>query len=128
MSVEAALLAENQQLRDRIDHLEAMLGMTPPPPVWLGLTPQEGRVLGLLAKRERANRDQIYAALYSTRPDADGPEMKIVDVFVCKLRKKLRAADIAIDTLWGVGYGLRDENLAKARRILQAVEEGEAAP
>jgi len=41
----------------------------------------------------------------------DEPELKIVDVFVCKLRKKLVEAtgeDICIQTVWGRGYVLKD--------------------
>jgi two-component system cell cycle response regulator CtrA len=40
----------------------------------------------------------------------DEPELKIIDVFICKLRKKLQAAagDHFIETVWGRGYVLRD--------------------
>jgi len=41
----------------------------------------------------------------------DEPELKIIDVFVCKLRKKLAAAlngENHIETVWGRGYVLRD--------------------
>ncbi len=41
----------------------------------------------------------------------DEPELKIIDVFVCKLRKKLSEAtggDNYIETVWGRGYVLRD--------------------
>ena len=41
----------------------------------------------------------------------DEPELKIIDVFVCKLRKKLVEAtgeDSCIQTVWGRGYGLKD--------------------
>ncbi|ABL72150.1 response regulator transcription factor [Paracoccus denitrificans] len=41
----------------------------------------------------------------------DEPELKIIDVFVCKLRKKLAAAmngESHIETVWGRGYVLRD--------------------
>ncbi len=41
----------------------------------------------------------------------DEPELKIIDVFVCKLRKKLAVAtggDNYIETVWGRGYVLRD--------------------
>ena len=39
------------------------------------------------------------------------PELKIIDVFVCKLRKKLVEAtgeDSCIQTVWGRGYVLKD--------------------
>ena len=41
----------------------------------------------------------------------DEPELKIIDVFVCKLRKKLAQATGGthhIETIWGRGYVLRD--------------------
>ncbi len=40
----------------------------------------------------------------------DEPEMKIIDVFICKLRKKLAQAGAGnlIGTVWGRGYMLRD--------------------
>ena len=41
----------------------------------------------------------------------DEPELKIIDVFICKLRKKLSEAsdgDNRIDTVWGHGYDLRE--------------------
>ena len=41
----------------------------------------------------------------------DEPELKIIDVFICKLRKKLTTAtegENYIETVWGRGYVLRD--------------------
>jgi two-component system cell cycle response regulator CtrA len=41
----------------------------------------------------------------------DEPELKIIDVFVCKLRKRLAQATGGkhyIETVWGRGYMLRD--------------------
>jgi len=40
----------------------------------------------------------------------DEPELKIIDVFICKLRKKLKAVarDHYIETVWGRGYMLHD--------------------
>ena len=42
----------------------------------------------------------------------DEPEMKIIDVFICKLRKKLASAGAGnlIGTVWGRGYMMRDPN------------------
>jgi two-component system cell cycle response regulator CtrA len=49
----------------------------------------------------------------------DEPEMKIIDVFICKLRKKLTSASGGknyIETIWGRGYVMREpsENAASA--------------
>jgi two-component system, cell cycle response regulator CtrA len=40
----------------------------------------------------------------------DEPEVKIIDVFICKLRKKLAQAGVenVIGTVWGRGYMMRD--------------------
>jgi two-component system cell cycle response regulator CtrA len=41
----------------------------------------------------------------------DEPELKIIDVFICKLRKKLASATGGknyIETVWGRGYVLRE--------------------
>jgi two-component system cell cycle response regulator CtrA len=47
----------------------------------------------------------------------DEPEMKIVDVFICKLRKKLANASGGkdyIETVWGRGYVMREQGQAEA--------------
>ena len=50
----------------------------------------------------------------------DEPEMKIIDVFICKLRRKL--ANVSggqdfIETIWGRGYVLRDPKEPEARIV-----------
>src|SRR5207237_330051 len=48
----------------------------------------------------------------------DEPEIKIIDVFICKLRKKLAKASSGkdyIETVWGRGYRLRDPDDNKAK-------------
>ncbi|YBV98388.1 helix-turn-helix domain-containing protein [Phyllobacteriaceae bacterium JZ32] len=49
--------------------------------------------------------EQLMAALYWA--DDEEPLIKIIDVFICKLRKKLRPLDIKIETIWGRGYRLQ---------------------
>jgi len=42
----------------------------------------------------------------------DEPDMKIIDVYMCKLRKKLACASGGkdyIETIWGRGYVMREE-------------------
>jgi two-component system, cell cycle response regulator CtrA len=48
----------------------------------------------------------------------DEPEIKIIDVFICKLRKKLANAlngKDYIETLWGRGYVLREPSEDEAK-------------
>jgi len=50
----------------------------------------------------------------------DEPELKIIDVFICKLRKKLDAVSGSqsfIETVWGRGYVLREPDGTELREI-----------
>lgn len=50
-------------------------------------------------------RARIMDALYAGRC-GDEPDEKVVDVFICKLRKKLKDTGLRIESVWGVGYRL----------------------
>ena len=73
------------------------------------LTGREYSILELLALRKGSTltKDMIMSHLYG---GMDEPEIKIIDVFVCKLRKKLSSADGEnyIETVWGRGYLMRE--------------------
>lgn len=72
------------------------------------LTPSQYRMLELLCLRKgtTVTKEMFFDHLYG---GADEPELKIVDVFMCKTRAKLRAAgDVNIETVWGRGYALHD--------------------
>jgi two-component system cell cycle response regulator CtrA len=74
------------------------------------LTGKEYQMLELLSLRKGATltKEVFLNHLYD---GMDEPEMKIIDVFICKLRKKLAAATFGhhyIETVWGRGYVLRD--------------------
>jgi two-component system cell cycle response regulator CtrA len=76
----------------------------------LHLTGKEYGILGLLSLRKGTTltKEVILNDLYG---GMDEPELKIIDVFICKLRKKLNAAtggENYIETVWGRGYTLRD--------------------
>ena len=79
------------------------------------LTPSEYKVLELLSLRKNSvlTKEMCLNHLYNGLRE---PEVKIIDVFICKLRKKLAAAaegDNQIETVWGGGYMLRDTPEAK---------------
>jgi len=76
----------------------------------LHLTGKEYGILELLSLRKGTTltKEMFLNHLYG---GMDEPELKIIDVFVCKLRKKLSVAthgDNYIETVWGRGYVLRD--------------------
>ena len=73
------------------------------------LTGKEYSILELLVLRKGMvlTKEAFLNHLYG---GMDEPEMKIIDVFICKLRKKLAQAGAGnvIATVWGRGYMLRD--------------------
>jgi len=61
--------------------------------------------LMLWQKKPRlVTREQLMAEAYWLRSDMDEPEIKIIDVLVCKIRRKLAPLGLSIDTVWGRGY------------------------
>jgi two-component system cell cycle response regulator CtrA len=74
------------------------------------LTSKEYQMLELLSLRKGTTltKEMFLNHLYG---GIDEPELKIIDVFICKLRKKLALANNNqhyIETVWGRGYVLRD--------------------
>ena len=74
------------------------------------LTGKEYGILELLSLRKGTTltKEMFLNHLYG---GMDEPELKIIDVFICKLRKKLSTATGGtnyIETVWGRGYVLRD--------------------
>ena len=97
------------------------------------LTGKEYAILELLVLRKGMvlTKEAFLNHLYG---GMDEPEMKIIDVFICKLRKKLASAgaDNLIGTIWGRGYmmrepavdagiGLPEPALPTARRMMTSV-------
>ena len=74
------------------------------------LTGKEYQMLELLSLRKGTTltKEMFLNHLYG---GMDEPELKIIDVFICKLRKKLAevtGGENYIETVWGRGYVLRD--------------------
>jgi two-component system cell cycle response regulator CtrA len=84
----------------------------------LHLTSKEYGIIELLSLRKGSTltKEMFLNHLYG---GMDEPEVKIIDVFICKLRKKMEkispSAGTCIETVWGRGYVLRDPNADKAR-------------
>jgi two-component system cell cycle response regulator CtrA len=83
----------------------------------INLTSKEYSILELLMLRKGTpiKKETFLSHLYG---GIDEPEIKIIDVFVCKLRKKIE--DISggvnyIETLWGRGYCIKDPDEQPAK-------------
>src|SRR6201993_1133841 len=80
------------------------------------LTGKEYGILELLSLRKGTTltKEMFLNHLYG---GMDEPELKIIDVFVCKLRKKMSPApwgENYIETVWARGYVLRDQPTAES--------------
>ncbi len=85
----------------------------------VNLTGKEYQILELLSLRKGTTltKEMFLNHLYG---GMDEPELKIIDVFICKLRKKLAEATGGvnhIETVWGRGYVLRDPVAMDERKV-----------
>lgn len=76
----------------------------------LNLTSKEYSILELLMLRKGTpiKKETFLSHLYG---GIDEPEVKIIDVFICKLRKKIQdscSGENYIETLWGRGYVIKE--------------------
>ena len=83
------------------------------------LTGKEYQMLELLSLRKGTTltKEMFLNHLYG---GMDEPELKIIDVFICKLRKKLAEATGGqnyIETVWGRGYVLREPAAGEETRM-----------
>ena len=92
------------------------------------LTGKEYQMFELLSLRKGTTltKEMFLNHLYG---GMDEPELKIIDVFICKLRKKLAKATATsdnpqgehyIETVWGRGYVLRDPKKGKDEALVAA--------
>jgi two-component system, cell cycle response regulator CtrA len=94
------------------------------------LTGKEYAILELLSLRKGTTltKEMFLNHLYG---GMDEPELKIIDVFICKLRRKLTEAlgsDDCIETVWGRGYVLRDPPSDKDRVKERPITSSEISP
>lgn len=85
------------------------------------LTPKEYDLVELLALRKNQflNKEAVLDSLYTGE---DEPHGKVIDVMVCKIRKKMRIFDISDPflTLWRTGYRLNEEAFTPTAAIMNA--------
>ncbi|MFO1068465.1 MAG: response regulator transcription factor [Geminicoccaceae bacterium] len=88
----------------------------------LHVTGKEYAILELLSLRKGTTltKEMFLDHLYG---GMDEPELKIIDVFICKLRKKIAVAtggEHYIETVWGRGYVLKDPDPVTVRQAAVA--------
>lgn len=107
-------------LRERIALLEREIGLRNAIPLVFALTGSEAKVLSMLVQRGFASKEQLLIACTNDVTGNKVPEIKIVDVYICKIRRKLEKFGIVIETAWGRGYNLDADNRAKVMAYVDA--------
>lgn len=84
-------------------------------------TPNGFKVAQLLIRRFPAmvTKEGIYDNVFLA-DNGDGPEIKIVDVYICKIRPLLAELGLVIETIWGKGYKLVEADALDANAIKEA--------
>lgn len=79
------------------------------------LTLREFQMLSALVQYEVATKATVYRHLYPEARADGGPDFKLMDVYICKLRGKLKPHGIAITSIWGRGWALDPVDREKLR-------------
>lgn len=103
------LRSQQEVIRSRvwdIMRLKEVLGRAYPQlDINFGSTP--AKIIPRLCEGD-ASKFELLSAIYWER--FEQPEVKIIDVFICKIRPFMRAVGYPIETLWGRGYRLSDRD------------------
>jgi hypothetical protein len=93
------------------------------------LTKLEASFMLILLKRDEADKATLHHAVESRRavrpnqPDIqEETDPKMVDVIICKMRKRLKVHGIKIETMWGHGYFMDAANKAAALELMHPPE------
>jgi DNA-binding response OmpR family regulator len=80
------------------------------------LTRSEAVVFGVLMRHRAPHREMFMQALYGASDDpATG---KVLDIFICKMRQKLRPHGIEIKTITAEGFMIPEASKARARELM----------
>lgn len=84
-------------------------------------SPLEAVMLAAMLKRNEVTKQQLHHIIEQNRPGDPAREqtdIKMVDVMICKLRKKLKPHKIEVETMWGTGYLISAPDRAHGLKLL----------
>lgn len=110
------LLEYNRQLHG------ALVELSPNWPSFDGMPPQCEQYLRMLYKHKGVvvTKETMHTVMYSNRLETDTPDIKIVDVQICRLRKCLPPN--SIDTCWGRGWMLTEVGYQWVKEKVEAYQ------
>lgn len=90
-------------------------------------TSSEAKLVHALYRYEKPmSRDALLDALYADRVYGTEPEVKVLDVFICKIRKKFGTKG-SIRNVWGRGYELTDVGRVLLTQRIEGIKARRAA-
>jgi two-component system, cell cycle response regulator CtrA len=123
MTVSLDVCPHCRRYREQLEEVEERLRQTHKapvvdiPPIAWGLTSCERIIARALADRNICSRDNIIERFEDERADYCA-EPKVIDVYICKMRHKLRRFGIDIQTVYGVGYAIAEHQLGAYRAAI----------
>jgi two-component system cell cycle response regulator CtrA len=120
----ADLIIQNQELREEVRNMREILVPIIVAPSGFGMTPREWDLTSCLYANSPKimSRQALLEAMYPN--NASAPEMKIIDVFICKIRKKIKPHGMDIGLSWGKGYFMPPESASVLRALLDQQQKG----
>lgn len=109
---------ENNDLRATISDLKQEFGLDDSVPPVLGLNRAERKMLGVLFARRIATKGQCMTGIMVGRGGDEEPDMRVLDVYIHRMRVKLKPFGIVIVTEWGTGWYIDEENKQKIAALL----------
>lgn len=83
------------------------------------LTRLQAAVFATLIRRPSVTKEQLHQAIENNRDaNQDPTDMKMVDVVICHIRKKVKVHQLEIGTIWGIGYNMAADHRASALNLL----------
>ncbi|MCJ2069582.1 helix-turn-helix domain-containing protein [Methylobacterium sp. J-030] len=117
-----ALLEERDTLREDVRQLEeALTSMIVLPKAWRLTTTEERVICAIRAVGLNVlHRERGLLALYGLWDEV--PDQKNINVWICKIRQKLREAqaEITIETVWGRGWRMTAESWVRFDAFIAA--------
>lgn len=88
----------------------------------------EAAILAVMLKRSEVTKTQLHLVIEQNRANENENEtdVKMVDVLICHLRKKLTKHDVKIETIWGIGYLIGPPSRDRATALLNQFATAEA--
>ncbi len=116
-----------EQLEYRIEELEDVLGNSRALSLGyfvLGVSQGvESQILGVLMKRPQIHKEQLFSVIYGGRPEETQPNYKLLDVYISRLRRKLERFNVKINTIYGQGWAITQENKDIVKETLRKIVE-----